>query len=124
SETADRIQDRSRLPPGRPASRSGRTSPTMPPASPTPPASYVESWHPDPVRDEDPLPPGPVAAVSALLDLPEAVAGAGDPLPPLWQWFYFLHWPPQHALGPDGHLRDALFLPPIPDRQRMWAGGR
>ena len=98
----------------------------MPPSSPspTPLASYVESWHPAPVRDEDPLPPGPVAAVSALLDLPGTAAGTGDPLPPLWQWFYFLHWPAQRALGPDGHLRDALFLPPVPDRQRMWAGGR
>ncbi|MGW3646272.1 hypothetical protein [Streptomyces sp. NPDC000878] len=96
----------------------------MPPPSPSPLASYVESWHPAPVRDEDPLPPSPVAAVSALLDLPETAAGAGDPLPPLWQWFYFLHWPAQRALGPDGHLRDALFLPPVPDRQRMWAGGR
>ncbi|MFK4105199.1 hypothetical protein ACI2L1_35065 [Streptomyces sp. NPDC019531] len=95
----------------------------MPPAPP-PLSSYVESWHPSPVTDTDPLPPGPAAAVSALLDLPEPAAQAGDPLPPLWQWFHFLHWPAQHSLGPDGHLRDARFLPPIPDRQRMFAGGR
>ena len=87
-------------------------------------ASHVESWSPGPVTDEDILAPGPAAAVSALLDLPGTVAGVGDPLPPLWQWFYFLHWPAQHELGPDGHLRDARFLPPIPDRQRMFAGGR
>ncbi|MEU6352601.1 hypothetical protein ABZ896_25280 [Streptomyces sp. NPDC047072] len=87
-------------------------------------SSYVESWHPAPVTETDPLPPGPTAAVSALLDLPEPVAGAGDPLPPLWQWFHFLDWPAQRELGPDGHLRDARFLPPIPERQRMFAGGR
>ncbi|MFF4500974.1 hypothetical protein [Streptomyces sp. NPDC001401] len=94
------------------------------PASPAPLASYVETWHPDPVTDGDALPPGPAAALSALLDLPDAAATAGDPLPPLWQWLYFLHWPPQQALGPDGHLRDARFLPPVPSRRRMFAGGR
>lgn len=87
-------------------------------------ASHVETWRPGPVTARDPLDPGPAAAFSALLDLPAPAAGPGDPLPPLWQWFHFLHWPPGHALGPDGHLRDARFLPPIPDRQRMFAGGR
>jgi 3-methylfumaryl-CoA hydratase len=86
--------------------------------------SYVETWHPEPVVARDTLRPDPAAAVSALLDLPEPAAAAGDPLPPLWHWFYFLHWPAQHELGPDGHLRDARFLPPVPDRRRMFAGGR
>ncbi|KAK1185278.1 hypothetical protein B7755_048690 [Streptomyces sp. NBS 14/10] len=87
-------------------------------------ASHVESWRPEPVTDEDALPPAPTAALSALLDLAEPAAESGDPLPPLWQWLYFLHWAPQRALGPDGHLRDARFLPPIPERRRMFAGGR
>ncbi|MEU1181117.1 hypothetical protein ABZ464_26420 [Streptomyces sp. NPDC005820] len=87
-------------------------------------ASHVESWHPGPVTDEDALPPGPAAALSALLDLPGPAAACGEPLPPLWQWLYFLHWPAQRALGPDGHLRDGRFLPPLPDRRRMFAGGR
>ncbi|MFI1337744.1 hypothetical protein ACH4U7_48240 [Streptomyces sp. NPDC020845] len=94
------------------------------PATPPPIGSYVTSWRPAPATDEDSLNPGPAGAVSALLDLSDTVAGTGDPLPPLWQWFYFLHWPAQHELGADGHLRDARFLPPIPDRQRMFAGGR
>ncbi|MET9969976.1 hypothetical protein ABZZ80_29630, partial [Streptomyces sp. NPDC006356] len=51
-------------------------------------------------------------------------AGTGDPLPPLWHWLYFLHWPAQHALGADGHVRDGGFLPPVPERRRMFAGGR
>ncbi|MGI5452459.1 hypothetical protein ACQEWB_04605 [Streptomyces sp. CA-249302] len=87
-------------------------------------ASHVESWHPEPVTDEDALSPGPAAALSAVLDLPEAAARHGDPLPPLWQWLYFLHWAPQQALGPDGHLSDGRFLPPVPERRRMFAGGR
>ncbi|MFC9945132.1 hypothetical protein [Streptomyces pratensis] len=94
----------------------------MQPAAPL--SSYVETWHPGPVTMHDPMDPGPAAAVSALLDLTGPAAAAGDPLPPLWQWFHFLHWPAQHELGTDGHLRDARFLPPVPDRQRMFAGGR
>ncbi|MFD4946820.1 hypothetical protein ACFWNT_30900 [Streptomyces sp. NPDC058409] len=92
--------------------------------SPPPPlTSYVESWTPGPVTDEDPLPAGPVAALSAARDLP-AAAKAGDPLPPLWQWLYFLDWPAGRELGTDGHPLNGHFLPPIPHRQRMWAGGR
>ncbi|QUH03662.1 hypothetical protein HUO13_25105 [Saccharopolyspora erythraea] len=85
---------------------------------------YVESWAPGPVSDEDPMPSGPVAAVSALLDLPEPAAGTGGPVPALWHWFHFLHWPRQEELGADGHPAHGRFLPPIPDRQRMFAGGR
>ncbi|WP_328634976.1 hypothetical protein [Streptomyces sp. NBC_00356] len=97
----------------------------MEPAASTPTlGSYVESWAPSATTDEDALPPGPAAALSAVLDLPEPAAKAGDALPPLWQWLYFLEWPAQSELGPDGHLSDARFLPPIPDRQRMFAGGR
>lgn len=97
----------------------------MEPAASTPTlGSYVESWAPSATTDEDALPPGPAAALSAVLDLPEPAAKAGDALPPLWQWLYFLEWPAQSELGPDGHLGDARFLPPIPDRQRMFAGGR
>ncbi|MFH8470808.1 hypothetical protein [Streptomyces sp. NPDC017991] len=91
---------------------------------PAPLASFVESWHPEPVTDKDLLPPVPAAALSNLLDLPGTAAESGDPLPPLWQWLYFLQWAPQQGLGPDGHLRDARNLPPIPDRRRMFAGGR
>lgn len=86
--------------------------------------SYIESWHPAPVTDEDPLPAGAVAALSAVLNLPGSVAKAGEPLPPLWHWLYFLHWPAHHDLGADGHPRTGHFLPPLPHRQRMWAGGR
>ncbi|MDI2125070.1 hypothetical protein [Yinghuangia seranimata] len=86
--------------------------------------SYVESWNPGPVTDHDPLHAEPVAALSAVLDLPDTVADVGDPLPPLWHWLHFLNWPAQRDLGADGHPRNGHFLPPVPDRQRMFAGGR
>lgn len=86
--------------------------------------SYVESWSPQAVTDTDDLLPEPVAALSAVLDQPEPVAMAGDPLPPLWHWLYFLQWPNQRDLGEDGHPAHGHFLPPIPNRQRMFAGGR
>ncbi|MFF3872210.1 hypothetical protein [Streptomyces sp. NPDC001978] len=85
---------------------------------------YMESWAPTSVNETDDLGPLPAAALCALLDLPGPVAATGDPLPPLWQWLYFLHWPPQRDLGDDGHPRDGHFLPPVPHRQRMIAGGR
>ena len=81
---------------------------------------YVEAWKPGPVTSADALPPGPAQALSAVLDLPP-VTGA---LPPLWHWLYFLEWPAQADLGDDGHPREGHFLPPIPDRRRMFAGGR
>lgn len=85
---------------------------------------HLESWAPEPVVDADELRAGPVAALSAVLDLPGPVAGDGQPLPPLWHWLYFLDQPAQHELGADGHPRAGHFLPPIPDRRRMFAGGR
>ena len=85
---------------------------------------YVESWAPETVRETDDLRSAPAAAFSALLDLSGTVAADGEPLPPLWHWLYFLHWPLQGDLGHDGHPRDGHFMPPIPQRQRMFAGGR
>jgi 3-methylfumaryl-CoA hydratase len=86
-------------------------------------SSYVDSWAPEPVTVLDSLQAGPAAALSAVLDLPDAAAADGV-LPPLWHWLYFLAWPPRQALGADGHPREGRFMPPLPDRQRMWAGGR
>ncbi|WP_420032134.1 hypothetical protein ACN2WE_04515 [Streptomyces sp. cg28] len=87
-------------------------------------SSYVASWNPGAAVDEESLPAGPAAALSAVLDLPAPAATEGEPLPPLWQWLHFLDWPRHSDLGPDGHLREARFLPPIPGRRRMFAGGR
>ena len=66
----------------------------------------------------------PVAALSATLDRGDADPVAGDPLPPLWHWLYFLPRARQSEIGPDGHPKRGGFLPPVPLPRRMWAGGR
>jgi 3-methylfumaryl-CoA hydratase len=66
----------------------------------------------------------PVQAAAATLEDATTVFGAGSPLPPLWQWFFFLPRVPQSQLGPDGHPRRGGFMPPIELPRRMFAGGR
>ena len=41
----------------------------------------------------------PVAALSATLDREDPPPEAGDPLPPLWHWLYFLPTARQSNLG-------------------------
>lgn len=84
----------------------------------------AHTWRPDDARTTDPLDPAPTAALSAVLDLPAPAALDGEPLPPLWHWLHFLSWPRHTEIGPDGHPRDSRFLPPLPQRRRMFAGGR
>ncbi|MGH3626954.1 MAG: FAS1-like dehydratase domain-containing protein [Sciscionella sp.] len=65
-----------------------------------------------------------VIVFAAVLDERAAPAGAGEHLPPMWHWLYFLEWPRHSELGLDGHPTSGHFYPPIPDRRRMFAGGR
>ncbi|MFJ9537645.1 hypothetical protein ACIRPX_10360 [Streptomyces sp. NPDC101225] len=101
----------------------------MPPSDPAPAGfaaleEVARTWRPGDLRTADALDPGPSAALSAVLDLPAPAAADGEPLPPLWHWLHFLSWPRQSDLGVDGHPRDSHFLPPLPHRRRMVAGGR
>lgn len=86
---------------------------------------YLDGWSPDPVLQSDRVGSWPVDAFAALLDQPSPL-GLAEPaaLPPLWHWFGFLDHVPQAELGADGHPADGRFLPPIPHRRRMFAGGR
>lgn len=86
-------------------------------------ASHVDGWRPAQQVDTDPLTATSANALANVLDTSDALV-AGDALPALWHWVYFQEWPAQHVLGPDGHPADGRFLPPIPDRRRMFAGGR
>jgi 3-methylfumaryl-CoA hydratase len=83
-------------------------------------ARYVEDWSPSVVETRDISSPQRVREMATTLDLDHDVA-EGDPLPPLWQWAFFLDWIPTSALGSDGYPHD---VPPLPSRRRMFAGGR
>lgn len=86
-------------------------------------STYLTDWEPGPITDTDALPPEPARALAAVLETPSSLVTDAE-LPPLWHWVYFLDWPPHGALAPDGHPTRGHFLPPIPDRRRMFAGGR
>ena len=64
-----------------------------------------------------------IEALAATLDLEQA-PGAGDPLPPGWQWLFFNPRARRSELGVDGHPKRGGFLPPIDLPRRMWAGSR
>ncbi|GEL18043.1 FAS1-like dehydratase domain-containing protein [Pseudonocardia asaccharolytica] len=87
-------------------------------------AEYVAGWSPGPVEASTRLDRWPAEAFAALLDQPLPVAADGDPLPLGWHWFYHLEHPAHADLGDDGHPAHGHFLPPIPDRRRMFGGAR
>ena len=72
----------------------------------------------------DVLTAAPLAGLAATLDRDDPPPQAGDALPPLAHWLYFLPRHRQSELGPDGHARRGGFLPPVALPRRMWAGGR
>ncbi|WP_395708858.1 MaoC family dehydratase N-terminal domain-containing protein [Reyranella sp.] len=73
---------------------------------------------------EDLVTPFPVRALSATLDEPDPDPVAGDALPPLWHWLFFLEAARLSKVGSDGHAERGDFLPPVPLPRRMWAGSR
>jgi len=66
----------------------------------------------------------PVLAGRLAATLGEPAPPAGAPLPPLWQWAFFIDPASADVLGADGHPARGGFLPPAANRNRMWAGGR
>jgi len=83
-------------------------------------ARYLDGWAPGRLTATGHLGPWPGEAFAALLDQPPP----GPELPPMWHWFHLLEHPAQAELGDDGHPANGTFLPPLPDRRRMFAGGR
>jgi 3-methylfumaryl-CoA hydratase len=87
------------------------------------PASYAD-WVGGTEEAEDLIALAPVQAAAATLDDITTEFAPGSPLPPLWQWFFFLPRVPHSNLGPDGHPRRAGFMPPVELPRRMFAGAR
>ncbi|HMQ53914.1 MAG TPA: acyl-CoA dehydrogenase, partial [Anaerolineae bacterium] len=73
---------------------------------------------------EDDLSPAAALAAAATLDDTTTPLSQGNPLPPLWHWFYFLPKAPQATLGSDGHPQRGGFMPRIPYPRGMFAGAR
>lgn len=87
-------------------------------------AGHLEGWAPAPVRRTGVVTGWAVEAFCALLDQPSPLVDGTGALPPLWTGFGLLAHPAQAELGADGHPTEGEFLPPIPHRRRMFAGGR
>ena len=69
------------------------------------------------------LMPWPAGAWAASTDRDD-VPTTGEPLPPLWQWFYGLAAPRRADLAVDGLAQHGGLLPPLPLPRRMFAGAR
>jgi 3-methylfumaryl-CoA hydratase len=87
-------------------------------------ADHLARWDPPTVEMARRVDPWASAAFAALIDAEPPALDEGAPLPPLWHWFTLLDHPATAAIGEDGHPADGPFLPPIPGRRRMFAGGR
>ncbi|SDH61215.1 FAS1-like dehydratase domain-containing protein [Pseudonocardia oroxyli] len=87
-------------------------------------AAAVADWHPPTVELTRRVDPWPAAAFADLVETDPPALDDGAPLPPLWHWFLVLAHPRTSEIGEDGHPADGPFLPPIPGRRRMIAGGR
>ena len=86
--------------------------------------AHLRSWEGRSETRTDEIVAAPLRGQSAQLDRDDARQAAGDEVPPLWHWLYFLPQAPQSQIGPDGHPVRGGFLPPVPLPRRMWAGGR
>ena len=86
--------------------------------------AHLRTWIGKEETLDDVVTPLPLVALSATLDRADPPPRAGDPLPPLWHWLYFLEFTRAAELGADGHTARGGFLPPVPLPRRMWAGSR
>jgi 3-methylfumaryl-CoA hydratase len=80
----------------------------------------LDAWLEKQEVTKDDITAFPLKAMSATLGQTDA----GNLVPPLWHWLYFLPVSPLADAGPDGHPQRGGFLPPVPLPNRMWAGGR
>ncbi len=65
-----------------------------------------------------------VRRIAGMLDLDPESFRPGTPLPPHWFTLFFGAVFRQSDIGPDGHARPGVVLPPIPLPRRMGAGRR
>ncbi|MGH3414522.1 MAG: hypothetical protein ACRDPH_15710 [Marmoricola sp.] len=85
-------------------------------------AEIVDSWSSGTETVENALTAWPGAALAALLDAP--APRLGDVLPPLWTEVYLRTPVRLEELGEDGHPRSSALVPRLPERRRVFGGGR
>ena len=88
------------------------------------PVNPYSQWIGSQEKCEDIISLTPALGVEAALDNKDSSLQPGQPLPLLWQWFYFLPRVPWSRIGPDGHPERGDFLPPVALPRRMFAGAR
>ncbi len=76
------------------------------------------AWSPTPEHRSDVVTARAAGDLHDLLDREPLRPVAGDELPILWHWLAFLPQAEQAQLGPDGHPRTGMFLPPRPRHGR------
>lgn len=86
-------------------------------------SDLVDHWSPQPTEVTDLVSGTRAVQLASMLDVDYEI-DEGGALPPLWHWTHFVDWVPTRELGADGHPREGRFLPPMPNRRRMFAGGR
>ncbi|MCC8993130.1 MAG: MaoC family dehydratase N-terminal domain-containing protein [Candidatus Contendobacter sp.] len=84
----------------------------------------LQDWVGRTEERHDRIDPTPVLAMARTLDDRDFKVRAGDPLPELWHWLYFLPMAAQFEIGADGHPKKGGFLPPVALERRMWASSR
>ena len=85
--------------------------------------SEWDSWVGKTESVDDLIVPAVAARMEATLGGSRTFS-AGDELPLLRHWLYFIEPAPASQIGTDGHPNRGGFLPPIALPRRMWAGGR
>ncbi|MGH3167591.1 MAG: hypothetical protein ACRDN0_17095 [Trebonia sp.] len=87
-------------------------------------SDVLEGWRPGTTTMTRRVDPWAVAAFADLIGASPPDGNPGDALPPMWHWFVLLDHPKTREIGADGHPQDGPFMPPVPGRRRMFAGGR
>jgi 3-methylfumaryl-CoA hydratase len=87
-------------------------------------ADDLRQWVGKTQRVSDWVTPSRVAAWHATLDHAAEPPAEGDPAPLGFHWTLAQAIARESELGPDGHPRRGVFLPPVALPRRLWAGSR
>ena len=86
--------------------------------------TYLREWIGNTESVEETISAEPLHRMRATLDMEPKNIEAGEAVPPLWHWAYFLTPVRASELGRDGHPALGNFMPPVSLPRRMWAGGQ